>query len=338
MQLQEGVGFGVHPMAWGADEAELPSRYKAPDAASLKRVVLTPTGQLSTNSRWWNGDVHSSEARNASCIEEKENRVWDDHAGSNLDTTAEGDVSAAEDATSENMEGDSSAQRMCNVEPEQGMLTWSEGEQHFWCDTGVNLEDIPDGGIWQQEFRVKLQGAAPSATRRTQRTLKVCRSVAEPPDSVEASTPSRSLSRNPSDPEARAFRAAHNTALQKMPHTAGVEVHVRSHSLALFRFQDRVFAVAAKCPHQGGSLAQGEVGDIEDMVEGWRCYVTCPVHKFLFDLRTGRVLEGSCDKLRTYPVRLRAKDGPAATKVLRVEVGFAQLTDDFFSLGDSESE
>eukprot|EP00971_Amphidinium_carterae_P313357 6227510-Amphidinium_carterae.1 len=29
------------------------------------------------------------------------------------------------------------------------------------------------GGVWQQEFRVKLQSAAPSATRRTQRTLKV---------------------------------------------------------------------------------------------------------------------------------------------------------------------
>ncbi|CAE8651714.1 unnamed protein product [Polarella glacialis] len=103
---------------------------------------------------------------------------------------------------------------------------------------------------------------------------------------------------------------------------------VHGRKIALFRFQLRVFAVGAECPHQGGRLAEGEVGDIEDMVEGRTCYVTCPVHKFQFDLSTGAVLQGKCGPLPTYPVRVSKVDDNQHSAM--IEVGFESLGDDFF--------
>jgi nitrite reductase (NADH) small subunit len=48
--------------------------------------------------------------------------------------------------------------------------------------------------------------------------------------------------------------------------------------VALFRRGEEVFAIGNECPHQGGSLCDGWVeGDI----------VTCPLHGWEFDLRSG---------------------------------------------------
>ena len=48
--------------------------------------------------------------------------------------------------------------------------------------------------------------------------------------------------------------------------------------VALFRCGDEIFALGNRCPHQEGSLSDGFVeGDI----------VTCPLHGWEFDLRSG---------------------------------------------------
>merc|ERR1711964_709493 len=109
-----------------------------------------------------------------------------------------------------------------------------------------------------------------------------------------------------------------------MPVKPGVPLLVQGRKVAFFRFDGRVFAAAAECPHQGGPLAEGEIGDIEDMVEGRRCYVACPVHKFQFDLTTGALLDGGsrCGPLPVYAARV-ADDG-------MVEVGFESLAADYF--------
>merc|ERR1719454_2788671 len=108
-----------------------------------------------------------------------------------------------------------------------------------------------------------------------------------------------------------------------MPNQAGRLTSVQGRSMAFFRFAGRVFATDAHCPHQGGQLCEGEVGDIEDMVVGKRCYVTCPVHKMKFDLSTGEVIEGNCPPLKTYPVRIREAD--EVRRIAMVEVGFESL-------------
>ncbi len=55
-----------------------------------------------------------------------------------------------------------------------------------------------------------------------------------------------------------------------------------------------LFAVQAGCPHKGGPLADGLIGEST---------VICPLHAWKFDLATGEPAMGSC-KLKTYPVRL----------------------------------
>ncbi len=53
---------------------------------------------------------------------------------------------------------------------------------------------------------------------------------------------------------------------------------VDGQDVALFRRGEEIFAIGNECPHQGGSLCDGHVeGDI----------VTCPLHGWEFDLRSG---------------------------------------------------
>lgn len=66
-----------------------------------------------------------------------------------------------------------------------------------------------------------------------------------------------------------------------------------------------VFAVAAKCPHMGGCLNEGELKDVEDIaVPGQRrAIIRCPWHNMQFDLQTGEGI-GNGSQLRRYPVRV----------------------------------
>jgi len=55
-------------------------------------------------------------------------------------------------------------------------------------------------------------------------------------------------------------------------------VSVDGEDVALFRRGDELFAFGNRCPHQEGSLSDGLVeGDI----------VTCPLHGWEFDMRSG---------------------------------------------------
>ena len=68
-----------------------------------------------------------------------------------------------------------------------------------------------------------------------------------------------------------------------VPLLEGRTVTVGSRRVAVFRSRDGYHALAARCPHRGGPLADGLV------TEG--C-VTCPLHNWRFDLRTGAGLGG----------------------------------------------
>ena len=71
----------------------------------------------------------------------------------------------------------------------------------------------------------------------------------------------------------------------------------------LFRSDDRIFAVADRCTHQGASLHRGVVRS-----EGSDVAVTCPAHGSVFSLADGRVRRGPA----THPVQpfdARINDG-----------------------------
>lgn len=194
----------------------------------------------------------------------------------------------------------------------------------FWFSTGVNLYDIPDGFEWQEQFRT-VQASKAKAVPAKKRVL-VRHTSDAPTPGPESPKASRTLARSPSDLDKRADRATHTEAIRLMERSAGLQIRVQGKMLALFRFGEAVFAVDAACPHQGASLCEGEIGDMEDMVLGKRHYVRCRVHKFQFDLATGEVIEGSCSPLHTYKTKTCKSPDAAAY----VQVGFPSLGAVFF--------
>jgi nitrite reductase/ring-hydroxylating ferredoxin subunit len=71
--------------------------------------------------------------------------------------------------------------------------------------------------------------------------------------------------------------------------------------VAVVHVEQELFAIADECPHDLGSLAEGELGGDEDSV-------ICPEDGSEFDLRTGEPLAGpAVDPVRIF--RVRERDG-----------------------------
>eukprot|EP00933_Yihiella_yeosuensis_P033469 TRINITY_DN27172_c0_g1_i1.p1 TRINITY_DN27172_c0_g1~~TRINITY_DN27172_c0_g1_i1.p1 ORF type:complete len:264 (-),score=51.16 TRINITY_DN27172_c0_g1_i1:43-834(-) len=214
---------------------------------------------------------------------------------------------------------------ICSDEPPR----WDDATGLFWCRSRVNAYDVPDGREWMQAFKELVEKCKPEHADKPRRMLARHSSDAPTPGAAsQGSRPGRRLARFPSDPDKRIARAVHTSALTKMPYKAGIEARVQGRLLAFFRLEGRIFAVDGFCPHLGANLCGGEIGDIEDMVDGRRHYITCPVHKMQFDLASGDVIDGDCPKLQTYPVRILDVDD--VHHIAMIEVGFASLTDEYF--------
>ncbi len=66
--------------------------------------------------------------------------------------------------------------------------------------------------------------------------------------------------------------------------------------IAVFRTaDDRVFALADRCPHKGGPLSDG-------IVHGTS--VTCPLHNWVISLETGLAQGADQGQVPTFPVRI----------------------------------
>jgi 3-phenylpropionate/trans-cinnamate dioxygenase ferredoxin subunit len=69
--------------------------------------------------------------------------------------------------------------------------------------------------------------------------------------------------------------------------------------VAVVHVEQELFAIADECPHDLGSLAEGELGGEEETV-------ICPEDGSEFDLRTGEPVAGpAVDPVRVFPVRDR---------------------------------
>lgn len=66
--------------------------------------------------------------------------------------------------------------------------------------------------------------------------------------------------------------------------------------IAVFRSaDDEIFALEDRCPHKGGPLSQGIVHD---------CRVTCPLHNWVLELKTGEAVGPDDGKAKSFPVRV----------------------------------
>src|SRR5688572_22356212 len=73
-------------------------------------------------------------------------------------------------------------------------------------------------------------------------------------------------------------------------------VQAQGHTLALFAYGDRIYAVDNRCPHMGFPLSQGTVK------EG---ILTCHWHHARFDLASGGTFDQFADDVRAFAVELR---------------------------------
>lgn len=77
----------------------------------------------------------------------------------------------------------------------------------------------------------------------------------------------------------------------------GLEVWLNGRPLALFLYQEAVFALDDRCPHHEGQLSLGRMENGEAI---------CPLHGWNFDLATGISPYNPNDRIATYPARVNA--------------------------------
>ena len=83
-------------------------------------------------------------------------------------------------------------------------------------------------------------------------------------------------------------------SIERISPGEGRSFRIEGTTVAVFRTRkNEVFATQAICPHKGGPLADGIIGDGK---------VVCPLHAYKFQLATGAALGHTCGVLETYPV------------------------------------
>jgi nitrite reductase (NADH) small subunit len=85
-------------------------------------------------------------------------------------------------------------------------------------------------------------------------------------------------------------------ALNDIPVLGSRIVRTASGDIAVFRTaDDEVFALDDRCPHKGGPLSQGIVHNKR---------VTCPLHNFVIELKSGAAVAPDEGCTRAHPVKV----------------------------------
>lgn len=79
-----------------------------------------------------------------------------------------------------------------------------------------------------------------------------------------------------------------------------VVFELRGEKICVTRTGKGVFAVQDKCPHNGASLSKGFCSASNEIV--------CPLHRYSFDLESGKATSGGAYALKTYPIQIK-EDG-----------------------------
>lgn len=74
-------------------------------------------------------------------------------------------------------------------------------------------------------------------------------------------------------------------------------IDVRGKKICIGKFKENIFAFVCKCPHAGGILADGYIDALGNIV--------CPLHRYKYDMKTGRNVSGEGYYLKNWPVEQR---------------------------------
>lgn len=86
-------------------------------------------------------------------------------------------------------------------------------------------------------------------------------------------------------------------AKMQAPLNRATTVQIGAKKICIAHSKEGLFAVNDRCPHNGASLARGYCSGENSIV--------CPLHRYHFDLRTGRAKSGIADVVETYPLDIR---------------------------------
>ncbi len=86
-------------------------------------------------------------------------------------------------------------------------------------------------------------------------------------------------------------------ANMQVPEGRVFTILVNNKKICVAHTPEGFFAIQDKCPHNGASLGNGFC-----TAQG---SIVCPVHRYSFDLKTGRATSGGGDAARTYPLETR---------------------------------
>jgi len=85
-----------------------------------------------------------------------------------------------------------------------------------------------------------------------------------------------------------------------IPHSGSIKtVKVEGKQLCIVNDADKIYAVQSYCPHAGGHFDGGWCKNGS---------LVCPVHRYEYNLETGRGAEGQGDYIDIYPTEIR-EDG-----------------------------
>ena len=86
----------------------------------------------------------------------------------------------------------------------------------------------------------------------------------------------------------------------QLPGSGLKELEIAGKKICISLYKDQLHACAANCPHASGTLAEGYIDNLGNIV--------CPIHRYRFNLQNGRNSSGEGYYLKTYPIEKR-EDG-----------------------------
>lgn len=75
------------------------------------------------------------------------------------------------------------------------------------------------------------------------------------------------------------------------------EVQISGKTLCVILQNNTLFGCTSKCPHAGGSLLNGYIDGKGNII--------CPLHRYKFNLQTGRNVSGEGYYLKVFPIETR---------------------------------
>ena len=73
--------------------------------------------------------------------------------------------------------------------------------------------------------------------------------------------------------------------------------HFKNEKICVTRTTKGLYAFGDKCPHNGASLSKGFCSPKNEIV--------CPLHRYSFDLDSGKATSGGAFSIKTYPIEYK---------------------------------